>query len=305
MRFDEELASRASVVNAWLEEYLRSEEGYAKNTIEAANYSVRAGGKRLRPIILTETHKLFSDVIMPSVKPLAVALEMIHTYSLVHDDLPAMDNDLLRRGMPTTHAKFGEAVAILAGDALLNGSMETALCALDVSKEQQDPDYMNRIVRSVRCLYDKAGINGMIGGQNADIMAERRASDITLEEIEYIYAKKTAALIEASMMIGCILALESTDEDVLSMEQAASKIGLAFQIQDDILDVEGDEAVIGKPVGSDLRNNKTTYIDHVGIDQAKRDVKSFTEEAVSIVQGYTGSDDFLVRLLISLIDRKK
>ena len=183
--------------------------------------------------------------------------------------------------------------------------METALCALDVSKGQQDPDYMNRIVRSIRCLYDKAGINGMIGGQNADIMAERRASDITLEEIEYIYAKKTAALIEASMMIGCILAPESTDEDVLSMEQAASKIGLAFQIQDDILDVEGDEAVIGKPVGSDLRNNKTTYIDHVGIDQAKRDVKSFTEEAVSIVQGYTGSDDFLVRLLISLIDRKK
>ena len=217
--------------------YLPKEEGYEKTVLEAVNYSINAGGKRLRPMFLCETYSMFGGTDEKAVRPFMMAIEMIHTYSLVHDDLPAMDNDDYRRGKLTTHKKYGEAMGILAGDALLNLAYETAFLAFDSKTDKQ------RIANALKVLGKKAGICGMVGVEE--------------QMVHYVYKNKTSALIEASLMIGACLAGASQDE-VRIMENVGTAIGLAFQIQDDILDILGDEKVIGKQVHSDEKNEKST-----------------------------------------------
>jgi geranylgeranyl diphosphate synthase type II len=297
MEMKEEMSYKAAEVERFLYRYLPDEaHGYQKNVFKAMNYSVTAGGKRLRPILMLETYKLFGGN-GKAIYPFAAAMEMIHTYSLVHDDLPAMDNDMLRRGKPTTHAKFGEAMGILAGDGLLNYAFETAFLAFD-----EDPTNTN-IPRALKVLAKKAGIYGMIGGQVVDV-EEDQQNGISRNRLNFIYALKTGALIEASMMIGAILA-GATDEQVDLMEQVASKIGLAFQIQDDILDVTSDTETLGKEVGSDIKNNKITYVVFEGIERSKSDVKRLTDAAIEILNDLPYENPFLTELLEFLVYREK
>ena len=276
--------------------YLPKEEGYQKTVIEAMNYSFLAGGKRLRPILMLETYRLFggrSKVI----EPFMAAIEMIHTYSLVHDDLPAMDNDEYRRGKKTTHVVYGEAMAILAGDALLTYAFETATKALDI--EPQNPG----IGKAIRILSAKAGIYGMVGGQTVDVESENTC-DMTKEKLDFIYRLKTSALIEASMMIGAVLAGATGNEQKI-VEEVASKVGLAFQIQDDILDVTSTMEVLGKPIGSDEKNHKSTYVMYEGIEKAGRDVADLSEQAIAQMETLVVKNEFLTELLRYLISREK
>ena len=276
--------------------YLPKEEGYQKTVIEAMNYSFLAGGKRLRPILMLETYRLFggrSKVI----EPFMAAIEMIHTYSLVHDDLPAMDNDEYRRGKKTTHVVYGEAMAILAGDALLTYAFETATKALDI--EPQNPG----IGKAIRILSAKAGIYGMVGGQTVDVESENTC-DMTKEKLDFIYRLKTSALIEASMMVGAVLAGATGNEQKI-VEEVASKVGLAFQIQDDILDVTSTMEVLGKPIGSDEKNHKSTYVTYEGIKKAKQDVADLSEKAIAQMETLVVKNEFLTELLRYLISREK
>ena len=276
--------------------YLPEENGYQKTVIEAMNYSFLAGGKRLRPILMLETYRLFggrSKVI----EPFMAAIEMIHTYSLVHDDLPAMDNDEYRRGKKTTHVVYGEAMAILAGDALLTYAFETAAKALDI--EPQNPG----IGKAIRILSAKAGIYGMVGGQTVDVESENTC-DMTKEKLDFIYRLKTSALIEASMMIGAVLAGATGSEQKI-VEAVASKVGLAFQIQDDILDVTSTMEVLGKPIGSDEKNHKSTYVTYEGIEKAKQDVADLSEKAIAQMETLVVKNEFLTELLRYLISREK
>ena len=265
---------------------------------EAMNYSVRAGGKRLRPILMEETYHMFGGS-SAVIEPFMAAIEMIHTYSLVHDDLPAMDNDEYRRGKKTTHAVYGEAMGILAGDALLNLAYETAAKAFDM--EVADA----RVARAFTVLAKKAGVYGMVGGQVVDVESEKSDDcPITREKLDFIYRLKTGALIESSMMIGAILAGASSDE-VSRVEQIAAKLGLAFQIQDDVLDVTSTLEVLGKPVGSDEKNNKATYVTFEGLDKAVSDVERISKEAEEQLDDLGYDDAFLKELFEYLIHREK
>ena len=296
MDIKNELAVRAESAEDVVCRFLPDVEGYQKLIFEAMEYSVTAGGKRLRPILMNETFVMFggkTDVI----EPFMAAIEMIHTYSLVHDDLPAMDNDMLRRGKPTTHAKYGEAMGVLAGDALLNYAFETALNAYDA----EDAD-VSGITAAMRILARKAGVFGMIGGQVVDVMSEKHQQQVDEDKLHFIYELKTGALIEASMMIGAALAGASEDE-ITKVESVASKIGMAFQIQDDILDIEGDEAKLGKPIGSDERNEKSTYVTFAGIEKSKQEVKRLTDEAIEELNSLPNINEFLVELLNYLVYR--
>ncbi len=297
MNFKEELNSRTSQIEAILEEYLPKEEGPQKTVIEAMNYSVRVGGKRLRPMLMQETYYLFGGE-GKLVEPFMAAMEMIHTYSLVHDDLPAMDNDEYRRGQLTTHKKYGEAEAILAGDGLLNYAFETALKAFEMQGDTL------AVAKAMQILAKKAGIYGMIGGQTADIEAESMGDKVTEEQLLFIHEHKTAALIQASMMIGAVLA-GADEEQVALMEQAAYEVGVAFQIQDDILDVTSTLEVLGKPVGSDEKNHKTTYVTLKGLEQATARQKEMSAHAISILESLEQKNVFLVELIKSLITRIK
>lgn len=253
-----ELTKRTEQIENIIKKYLPEEEGYQKQVIEAMNYSFLAGGKRLRPMLMLETYRMFggkSEVI----EPFMAAIEMIHTYSLIHDDLPAMDNDEYRRGRKTTHIVYGEAMAILAGDGLLNFAYETALTALQT---EQTPN----VAKALLVLSQKAGIYGMVGGQTVDVETDKTQS-VTRDQLDFIYKLKTSALIEASMLIGAILAGATKSEQKI-IEEAASEIGLAFQIQDDILDVTGNQEVLGKPVGSDAKNEKATYVTYEGLKKS-------------------------------------
>ena len=269
-QFMEELQQKVEHINDVLEKFLPAEEGQQRIIFEAMNYSVRAGGKRLRPILMEETYHMFGGS-SAVIEPFMAAIEMIHTYSLVHDDLPAMDNDEYRRGKKTTHAVYGEAMGILAGDALLNLAYETAAKAFDM--EVADA----RVARAFTVLAKKAGVYGMVGGQVVDVESEKSDDcPITREKLDFIYRLKTGALIESSMMIGAILAGASSDE-VSRVEQIAAKLGLAFQIQDDVLDVTSTLEVLGKPVGSDEKNNKATYVTFEGLDKAVSDVERISK----------------------------
>lgn len=297
-QFMEELQQKVEHINNMLEKFLPAEEGQQRIIFEAMNYSVRAGGKRLRPILMEETYHMFGGS-SAVIEPFMAAIEMIHTYSLVHDDLPAMDNDEYRRGKKTTHAVYGEAMGILAGDALLNLAYETAAKAFDM--EVADA----RVARAFTVLAKKAGVYGMVGGQVVDVESEKSDDcPITREKLDFIYRLKTGALIESSMMIGAILAGASSDE-VSRVEQIAAKLGLAFQIQDDVLDVTSTLEVLGKRVGSDEKNNKATYVTFEGLDKAVSDVERISKEAEEQLDDLGYDDAFLKELFEYLIHREK
>ena len=295
-QFMEELQQKVEHINNVLEKFLPAEEGQQRIIFEAMNYSVRAGGKRLRPMLMEETYHMFGGS-SAVIEPFMAAIEMIHTYSLVHDDLPAMDNDEYRRGKKTTHAVYGEAMGILAGDALLNLAYETAAKAFDM--EVADA----RVARAFTVLAKKAGVYGMVGGQVVDVQSED-SGDITKEKLDFIYRLKTGALIESSMLIGAVLA-GATKNEQNTIEKAATEVGLAFQIQDDILDVTSTLEVLGKPIGSDEKNHKATYVSFEGLEKAKEDVALYTNSAVARMDSLVVKNEFLNELLLYLISREK
>ncbi len=295
MNIQLEIEQRIQEIEAVLKKYLPKEEGYQKTVLEAMNYSVLAGGKRLRPMLMFETYRLFGGSGR-IIEPFAAAIEMIHTYSLVHDDLPAMDNDEYRRGKKTTHAVFGEAMGILAGDALLNFAYETAAEALTMEEGTKTAG------KAFVILAKKAGVYGMVGGQTVDVESE--GCDISKEKLDFIYRLKTGALIESAMVIGAVLAGAKEDEQK-TVERAAGKIGLAFQIQDDILDETSSLAVLGKPVGSDRKNKKSTYVAWEGIEKAGQEVKRLFAEAMEELDSLSLDHPFLSELLRYLIHREK
>lgn len=296
MSFNEIRDEKVKEIENIILEYLPKEEGPQKKVIEAMRYSVMAGGKRLRPMMLKEAYVLFggrgdkADAFM-------AALEYIHNYSLVHDDLPAMDNDEYRRGRKTTHVVYGEDLAILAGDALLNYAYEVAAKA--VVKYQGD----GSVGRAFAILAQKAGIFGMVGGQCVDVMNENRQEPLTMEEILFIHENKTAALMECALMCGAVLA-GANDEQVAMMEKVGSNIGLAFQIQDDILDVTSTFEELGKPIGSDEKNQKATYLSLTGMEKSRAEVKRLTHEAVEILKSQDQRNEFLEELVLSLVSRR-
>ena len=299
MNFNGLLAKKTKDAEDILKKYLPIEEGFQKKVMEAVNYSVTAGGKRLRPVIMKESFLLFGgsgEVI----EPFMAALEMIHNYSLVHDDLPAMDNDEYRRGRETTWKVYGDGMAVLAGDGLLNLASETAARYFDMAKDTED---IKRAARALKILGRKAGIYGMIGGQTADLEAESDR-EISGERLLFIHENKTAALIQAALMIGAVLA-GAGEKEIAAMESAASNIGIAFQIQDDILDVTSTEEVLGKPVGSDERNHKLTYVSLYGLEKAKKEVKRMSETALTILSSFENRNEFLEELVKMLITREK
>ena len=297
MTFNEELKKRKADAEKVIYAFLPPEEGMVREVSKAMNYSVRLGGKRLRPMILNETYRMFGGR-GKAAEPFMAAIEMIHSYSLVHDDLPAMDNDELRRGEPTTHKVYGEAMAILAGDGLLNLSFETALKAFEL-----EPDNKN-IPEALRVLFNKSGLYGMLGGQSVDVNNEKALTNPDIKELEFIYENKTSRLLEASAMTGAILAGASR-EDVDGLERMARALGLAFQIKDDILDVEGDEKVLGKPVGSDEKNGKVTSVTYYGLEGAKEKVKEYSEKAIKEAAALSCKSEFLIELIKYLVDRDR
>ena len=298
MNFKEEYQKKVIQIEQILKQYLPEKEGKQALIMEAMEYSLMAGGKRLRPMLMWETYQLFGGE-GKCIAPFMAAMEMIHTYSLVHDDLPAMDNDAYRRGRKTTHIVYGEDMGILAGDALLNYAFETAGKAFDL-----EPENSLKIGKAIQILAKKAGIYGMIGGQNGDLEAEEGKLPLTEELLLFIHEKKTAALIQAALMIGGILA-GASDTEIRSLEKAAYDIGIAFQIQDDILDVTGNEKILGKPIGSDEKNHKLTYVSLNGLEKSKEDVKRLSGEAEEILSSFQEKNPFLISLIDSLITRQK
>ena len=294
--FEQMRKEKIAHIEEVLNKYLPKEEGYAAKVMEAMNYSVLAGGKRLRPMLMEETYRMFGGSEQV-IEPFMAAQEMIHTYSLVHDDLPCMDNDEYRRGRKTTHAVYGEGMAVLAGDALLNYAFETACKAFSLTEDVQ------KTARALTILANKAGIYGMIGGQTADIMAEDADPDTVTEELLlYIHKNKTAALIQSSMMIGAVLAGADTKQ-INDIEKIGYNIGIAFQIQDDILDVTGTFEELGKPIGSDEENNKVTCVTLMGLEKAKEEVAKLSKEAVTLLKEMGYEHDFLEKLIVDLIHR--
>ena len=294
--FEQQMTDKCTYVETVIRKYLPLEEGYQKEIMEAMHYSMTAGGKRVRPLLMLETYQMFGGSEASLIEPFMVAIEMIHTYSLVHDDLPAMDNDEYRRGRKTTHVVYGEDMGILAGDALLNYAFETALKA-EPSEEQ-----LQAFVTALKILAKKPGIYGMIGGQVIDVKSVNQP--LTKEKLEVIHQLKTSALIECSMMIGAVLA-GASKEQADQIEEAANKVGLAFQIQDDVLDVTSSTEVLGKPVHSDEKNNKTTYVTLVGIEKAKEDVERYSKEAIELIHKTGFTNEFLETFILKLINREK
>ena len=308
MSFHEELEAKTKQAEEILQKYLPAkEEAYQKTVMDAMRYSAMAGGKRLRPVLMKECFTLFGGT-GEVIEPFMAALEMIHN-SLVHDDLPAMDNDEYRRGKLTTWRVYGECMAILAGDGLLNLAFETASKAFGIVDKESETDPAQQLKnykavgKAMQILSKKAGIYGMIGGQTADIEAEGR-TDLTEELLLFIHEHKTAALMECAMMIGAALA-GASQPDIGKMERAASNIGIAFQIQDDILDITSTTEVLGKPVGSDEKNHKLTYVTLHGIEESKQQVKELSEEAVEILRSFETKNEFLTELVEQLINREK
>ena len=303
MQLEQELKEKTADIEKLLERMLPEEAGLQKTIFSAMRYSLMAGGKRIRPLLIAETYRFFGGTDMALAEPFMAAIEMIHTYSLIHDDLPALDNDDYRRGRLTSHKVYGEAMAILAGDALLNYAFETASKAMDHARDDEE---LLRVMKAFRILSSKPGINGMIGGQVVDV--ELTGKPIPEKTLRFIFELKTGALIEAAMMIGAQLA-GASNEQIAAVEKAAGDIGMAFQIQDDVLDVIGNEALLGKPVHSDEKNEKTTWVTVYGLEQAKKDVAEYSEEAMAILAQMTGVTEpeksFLYDVVEYLIHRNK
>ena len=300
MNSNGKLEDKVKEVEQIIGKCLPEERGYQKTVIQAMNYSILAGGKRLRPMLLQETYRMFQGTGEVA-EPFMAAIEMVHTYSLVHDDLPCMDNDEYRRGKKTTHVVYGEGMAVLAGDGLLNFAFETAVKAFSFAEEKEEFD---RIAKALSVFGQKAGIYGMIGGQTADIEAEDMGDGVTEEQLLFIHEHKTAALIQSAMMIGAILA-GASKEEVGRIEKCAYNIGIAFQIQDDILDVTGSLTTLGKQTGSDEKNKKTTYVTLKGMEQAVEDVRALSAEAIEILSSFKERNEFLEGLVKRLITREK
>lgn len=315
MNWESEQEEKIRRLEELITSYLPKEEGYQRTASEAMNYSILAGGKRLRPLMMYETYQMYAKdgdaekLGDRLIAPFLAAIEMIHTYSLVHDDLPAMDNDEYRRGRKTTHVVYGEAMAILAGDGLLTHAFYTAaraFAAVDdaertIDRAQADM-LRGRIGRAVGILAEKAGIDGMLGGQCVDVEAEKRGDTVTMEQLLFIHEKKTAALIQSALMIGAVLA-GAPQEDIDRLEQAGRHVGVAFQIRDDILDVEGSLEELGKQTGSDAKNEKATYVTLAGMEQAKRDVERISEAALKELAGLSVTNDFLAELVRRMVYR--
>ena len=299
-QFKAEMERRTKEIEQIIEPYLPEETGHQKTVLEAMNYSMKAGGKRLRPMLMQEVCRLFTGDVLDCVIPFMAAVEMIHTSSLVHDDLPCMDDDRLRRGKPSTWAEYGEDIGVLTGDALMMYAFETAARAFETSI---DPDEISAIGRSIGILAHKTGAFGMIGGQTVDVESEGKP-DMTKEKLDFIYRLKTSALIEGAMLTGAVLAGATQGEQKI-IEQTAGEVGLAFQIQDDILDVTSTMEVLGKPIGSDEKNHKITYVTYEGIEKAKADVASLSEQAIARMDSLVVKNEYLTELLRYLILREK
>ena len=304
--FEEELVQKTEHCEQVLKSFLpavqelEGSDRCASVVVDAVQYSVMAGGKRLRPLFLFETCRMYGgkDKIA---EPFMAALEMIHNYSLVHDDMPAMDNDEYRRGRKTTWVVYGEGMAVLAGDALLNYAYETALKAFDLCENSEET---KRVIEASKLLARNAGIYGMVGGQCADLEAEKDPQGTGSEVLNYIHKHKTACMIESGFQIGAILA-GAPSEDVEKLGKIAENIGIAFQIQDDILDVIGDSEELGKLTGSDEKDGKVTYVTMHGLEKAAADVRRMSEEALSLYDSLSAPNAFLRALIVSLITRTK
>ena len=295
MNFQDELKRRTDEIEEMFRSFLPAEEGFARTMAQAMNYSMLAGGKRLRPMLIQETYRLFGGTEKVA-EPFMAGMEMIHTHSLIHDDLPALDNDDYRRGRLTTHKVYGEAMGVLSGVALLNYAYETMLQAFSLTEDQ------DRVICALKVMAENTGIYGMLGGQSVDV--ENDGKPLEKEMLDYIYRNKTSALIEASMMTGAILA-GADEQQVAVVEEAAGNIGLAFQIQDDILDVTSTDEELGKPVHSDEKNNKVTYVTLFGIKEASRQVELLSEKAIKLLKSLNKNNEFLYLLIEKLINRRK
>ena len=294
--FKQEQEENISYVEDVLKNYLPKNPSFQKTIYDAMEYSVMAGGKRLRPMMMYQAYKMFGGEDKELIEPFMAAIEMIHTYSLVHDDIPAMDNDTYRRGRKTTHVVYGEDMGILAGDALLNFAYETAINGASAAKAAKNA------INALAILSKKAGIMGMVGGQVVDV--ELTGKKLDEERLDFIFKLKTGALLEASLMVGAALA--GADEKYIElMEQAGLNIGMAFQIQDDILDVTSTTEELGKPVHSDEKNDKTTYVSLYGLEKSHEDVEKYSKKALSIMEELPYENQFLYTLIEKLINRRK
>ena len=318
MEFGQQMKEITQYIEQVILAYMPKEEGLQKTVIEAMNYTMSAGGKRIRPVLMKAVYELFGGC-EEYIEPFLAAIEMIHTYSLIHDDLPALDNDDYRRGRKTAHIVYGEAMAILAGDSLLNYAYETAAKSFsmvsavtgnegtEVSLKDRADLLMGEVKlrrnleRAMEMLTKKPGIYGMIGGQTVDV--ELTGTRLTKEQLFYIYENKTGALIEASMLIGAILA-DAGDGDLKKILQIASNVGMAFQIQDDILDETAAFEELGKPIHSDEKNEKVTYVTIYGLEKSKEEVERLSKEACSLLKTIDGDSSFLEGLILYLIHRK-
>ncbi|MCR4691377.1 MAG: polyprenyl synthetase family protein [Lachnospiraceae bacterium] len=323
--FKNELEEKCAGAEEIVLSYLPEPGGPAALVYEAAGYSLQSGGKRLRPLLMLETCRLFGGD-ETYVYPFMAALEMIHTYSLIHDDLPAMDDDALRRGKPTNHVVYGEANAILAGDGLLNLAFETAsmgalvkggvkgtdfsrscdVAGADILPDEgsYDPDMQKRAVKALYILGHKAGIRGMIAGQVADIQAEEQNTETDMDTLLFIHRHKTGALLEAAFTIGGLMG-GADPEQLKKLERIGTLLGVAFQIRDDILDVTGDQEELGKPIGSDEKNNKSTYVSLKGLTEADQEVGRLSKEAAGLLDSLPGDHEFLTQLFAYLTERRK
>lgn len=295
MNFKEELNLKTQEIEQLIRRYLPKEEGFASTLARAMNYSMLAGGKRLRPLMMQEVYRMFGGT-QRVIEPFMVAMEMIHTHSLIHDDLPALDNDEYRRGRETTWKVFGEDMGVISGAALLNYAYKVALSGFELT------DRTERVVLALRVLAAKTGMYGMLGGQSVDVENDGKPLDLQL--LDYIYENKTSALMEASMMVGAILA-GAENTKIRQVEKAAGCVGLAFQIEDDILDVTSTQEELGKPIHSDEKNHKTTYVTLKGIENAQREVERLSQEAIETFDGLEEKNEFLRTLIQELVNRKK
>ncbi|MBC5996054.1 polyprenyl synthetase family protein [Romboutsia ilealis] len=294
MEFKQSLKAKSNYIERLLSEYMPKVEGYQRTIMDAMNYSLKAGGKRLRPILTLEACNIVGGNEADAI-PFAVAIEMIHTYSLIHDDLPALDNDNLRRGKPTNHVVFGDDMAILAGDALLNYAFEIMLSN---SIDKENP---KKYLRAINEIAKSSGIYGMIGGQVVDVQSENKV--ISKEKLDYIHLNKTAAIIIGCMRAGAIIG-DATEDELEKITKYGKNIGLSFQIVDDILDIVGDEAKLGKKVGSDIENHKSTYPSLLGIEKSKEIANDLIKEAKNNIKDLQNNSSFLEGLANYIIDRE-
>lgn len=288
----EQLKSYIKIIDDKLDQYLAQKDNSQGIIYEAMRYSVFAGGKRLRPVLMLLTCEMCGGDIN-EVLPFACALEMIHTYSLIHDDLPAMDNDDLRRGKPTSHKQFGEATAILAGDALLNKAFEVV--------SQYSGNNSDRAIKAINILAVSSGTEGMIGGQIVDMQSEGR--DITLDELRYLHLNKTGAIIRSACKIGAVMSGADSVE-IKAVDEFSENLGIAFQIQDDILDVTGTEAELGKPIGSDAEEGKNTYVSLLGLQKSKDMSEEYSKKAKQALDIFGEKANTLKELTDYLTDRR-